>query len=79
MPVSSCSAPIGQVDSHAALRQLGLQLAERAEEVGALPVEHVHEHEAGEAELVGELPRTSGAHLDAHDAAHAEERSLDHP
>jgi hypothetical protein len=34
-----------QVDGDAALGQLGLELPERPEEVGALPVEHVDEEQ----------------------------------
>ena len=56
MPVSSCSAPIGSCDGDAALGELRLQRLERAEEVGALAVEHVHEDDAREPELLGARP-----------------------
>ena len=66
-----------QVDGDAARRELLLHLAERAEEVGALAVEHVDEEDARDPELVGALPDPRGADLDAHDAAEDEERALD--
>ena len=45
------------VHGDALRRELVAQRLERAEEVGALAVEHVHEDDAREAELVGEPPR----------------------
>ena len=57
MPVSSCSAPIGSAHGDARARELLLDLAERAVEVGPLAVEHVHEDDARQAALVGTLPR----------------------
>ena len=45
-----------------------LERVERAEEVGALAVEHVHEHEPGQALGVGALPEAIGVHLDPHHA-----------
>ena len=45
-----------EVDGDAARRQLLLHLPERAEEVGALAVEHVDEEDAGDPELLGPLP-----------------------
>ena len=67
-----------QVDGDASLRELLLHLLERAEEVGALAVEHVDEEEARDPELLGPLPEPRGADLDAHHAAEDEERALDH-
>ena len=58
-----------QVDGDAARRELLLELAEGAEEVRALAVEHVHEEEARDAELLGALPHPPGPDLDSHDAA----------
>ncbi len=60
-------------------RELVAQRLERAEEVGALAVEHVDEDHAREAELVGELPRPRRAHLDAHHGRDGHERALDDP
>ena len=51
----------------------GLQ---RAEEVGALAVEHVHEDHPREVELLGARPQPPRAHLDAHDAVDDEDRRL---
>ena len=67
-----------EVDGDAALGELLLELAECAEEVGALAVEHVHEDEAREPELLGALPHPAGADLDAHHPADDDERALDH-
>ena len=66
-----------QLDGDAARRKLLLHLTERAEEVGALPVEHVDEEDARDPELVGALPDPSRPDLDAHDAAEHEQRPLD--
>ena len=52
---------------------------ERAEEVGALAVEHVHEDDARKAELVGKPPGARGADLDAHHGRDRHERAFDHP
>ena len=68
-----------EVHGDAALRELLLQLPERAEEVGALAVEHVDEEEARDPELLGALPDPRRSHLDAHHAAEDDERALDHP
>ena len=68
-----------QLDGDAARRELLLHLAERAEEVGALPVEHVDEEDARDPELVGALPDARRPDLDAHDAAEDEQRPLDDP
>jgi hypothetical protein len=68
-----------QVHRDAALRQLLLARAQRPEEVGALAVEHVDEDEPREAELLRPLPDARRPHLDAHDAAEDDERTLDYP
>ena len=68
-----------EVHRHAALGELLLHLAERAEEVGSLAVEHVDEEEASDPELLGPLPDPRGADLDAHHAAEDDERALDDP
>ncbi len=65
------------VHGDALRRELVPKRFERAEEVGALAVEHVHEDDAREAELVGELPRARRTHLDAHDRGDGHERALD--
>ena len=57
--------------------ELVSQRLERAEEVGALAVEHVHEDDAREAELVGELPGARRSDLDAHHGGDRHERPLD--
>ncbi len=69
--------PDRQVHGDAALRELLLQLAERAEEVGALAVEHVDEEHTGDPELLGPPPDPRRADLDAHHAAQDDERALD--
>ena len=66
-----------QVDGDAARRELLLDLGERAVEVGALPVEHVHEEDAREAEIVGEMLDPRGADLEAHHRVDDDERALD--
>ena len=66
-----------QVHGDAVLRELRAQRLEDAEEVGALAVEHVHEHDAREAEVGRALPEPRRADLDAHHAAGDEERALD--
>ena len=66
-----------QMHGDAALGELLLQLAEGAEEVGALAVEHVDEDDAREPELLGALPDAARADLDAHHAADEHERALD--
>jgi hypothetical protein len=66
-----------QVHCDAAVRELALELAERAREVGALAVEHVHEEDAREAELLGAAPHPAGLHLDAHDTAEHDQGALD--
>ena len=58
---------------------MGLDRLERAEEARALPVEHVHEQDAREAERVGAIPDAAGVHLHAHHPAENDERALDHP
>ena len=66
-----------QLDRHAALRQLLLDGGEHAEEVGALAVEHVHEDDAREPELLGAVPHARRVHLDAHHAGDDDERAFD--
>ena len=58
-----------QVHGDAALGELLAELLERAEEVGALAVEHVHEDDAREPERLGAVPDAARLHLDAHHAA----------
>src|SRR5207237_1737305 len=70
-------SPDPQVDGDAVLRELALELVERAREVGALAVEHVHEEDARELELVGTAPQAARLHLDAHHAADDDEGALD--
>ena len=55
-----------------------LQRLQRPEEVGPLAVEHVHEHQAREVELLGALPQARGAHLHAHDRVDHEHGGLAH-
>src|SRR3712207_7291428 len=45
---------------HHVLAEGALERLERAEEVGALAVEHVHEEKAREPELLGALPQPVG-------------------
>ena len=66
-----------QVDGHALRGELRAQRFERAEEVGALAVEHVHVEDACEAELVGARPVPGGLNLDAHDRADTDQRTFD--
>ena len=68
-----------EVHGDAALGELLLQLAERAEEVGPLAVEHVDEEKARDPELLGPLPDARRADLDAHHAAEDDEGALDDP
>ena len=55
-PWSSCSRADRDLGGHHVLAEGLLERVERAEEVGALAVEHVHEDDAREAELGGALP-----------------------
>ena len=66
-----------QLDDDAALGQLLAHRVEILEEVRPLAVQHVHEDDAREAELLGAPPQARGADLDAHHAADREERTLD--
>jgi hypothetical protein len=66
-----------KLDRHAALGQLLLDGCEDAEEVGALAVEHVHEDDAREAELLGAVPHARRVHLDAHHAGDDDDRPFD--
>ena len=67
-----------QADGDAACRELFLELPERAVEVGALTVEHVHEDDAREAARLRALPDPPRADLHAHDGAHDDERPVRH-
>jgi hypothetical protein len=67
-----------QVDGDTAVGELRAERLERAEEVGPLAVEHVHEDDPREAEIVGALPEPRRPDLDAHHAADGEQRALDH-
>src|SRR5438477_2073047 len=67
------------MDCDAAGRKLLAQRVEGAKEIGALAVEHVHDHDAREVALLGPLPGAGRLHLDAHDGADHNERSLDDP
>ena len=60
------------------LAESGLERFERAEEVGALAVEHVDEHQPGEVELGRPLPQPVGVDLDAHHRVDHEHRGLAH-
>ena len=70
--------PDGDVHRHALVRQLRAERLEHAEEIGTLPVEHVHDLDAGEPRLVRTLPVTRGLHLDSHHGAHREHSAFDH-
>jgi hypothetical protein len=54
------------------------QRLQRAEEIGALAVQPVHDHGAGQVELRGELPDLLGLHLHAGDGIDDHHRGLDH-
>ena len=58
-------------------RELRAERLERAEEVGALAVEHVHEDEAREPELLAEAPCARCPDLDAHHARDGDEHAVD--
>src|SRR2546426_3646239 len=47
----------------------------RSKEVGALAVEHVHDHDPRKVVLVRALPRPGGLDLDAHHGARSEEHT----
>jgi hypothetical protein len=66
-----------ELDRDATVRELLAQRAERAEEVRALAVEHVHEDDARQAELLRARPHTRGVHLDAHHRGRNDERAFD--
>ena len=72
-------APDRQVHGDAVLRELRAQRLEDAEEICALAVEHVHEHDPRKPEVGRALPEPRRAHLDPHHAAGDEERALDDP
>ena len=67
-----------QANGNAACRELLVELTERAVEVGALTVEHIHEDDAREAARIRALPDPSRPDLHAHDGAHEHERSVGH-
>ena len=77
MPVSSCSAADRNVHRDALRRETVAQRLERPEEVGAFAVEHVHEDDACEIELVGQPPGARRPDLDAHHGRHRYECTLD--
>ena len=66
-----------QMDRDALGGELRLERLESPEEARALTVEHVHEEDAGEAELVRALPDAARVHLHTHDAAQDDQRALD--
>ena len=70
--------PDRDVDRDALRGELVLDLAERPEEVGALPVEHVDHQDAREAELLGKPLHPRRADLEAHHPRDDDERALDH-
>ncbi len=55
-----------------------LERIERAEEVGALAVEHVDEDEPREVEFLGPLPEADRLDLSAHHGVDHEDRRLAH-
>ena len=57
--------------------ELRLERLESPEEARPLTVEHVHEEDAGEAELVRALPDAARVHLHPHHAAQDDQRALD--
>ena len=68
--------PDRQMNGDTARRELVLDLRQRAVEVGALAVEHVHEQDARQPELVGEVLDARSAHLEPHDRVDDDQRSL---
>ena len=66
-----------QMDRDAAVGELLLERGQRAVEVGALAIEHVHEDDPRELELLGTRPDARGVHLDAHHGGDDDERALD--
>ena len=65
------------VHGDAVRRQLGANPFERAEEVGALAIEHVHDHDTGDVPVLAAVPGSPRADLDAHHAADDDELALD--
>ena len=63
-------APVGELQAHR---------LERPEEVGSLAVEHVHDRDAGQAEVGRALPHSACPDLDAHHAAEHDDDTLDDP
>jgi hypothetical protein len=68
MPRNPASWPMGSSRGAMPVPQLG----ERGVEAGPLPVELVHEHHAGHAQLGRQRPRLLGLDLDAVHRAHHE-------
>ena len=68
--------PDRQMNGDAARRELVLDLRQRAVEVGAFAVEHVHEQDPRQPELVGEVLDARSAHLQPHDRVDDDQRSL---
>ena len=66
-----------QLDRDAAVGELLLHRREHTVEVGALAVEHVHEHDARQLEIFRARPHTGGVHLDAHHPGDDDQRALD--
>ena len=67
-----------KVDGDAFVGELLPCRLERAEEVGALAVEHVHEQNARKTMLVSPLPEPRRLDLDTHHGAEREQRAFDH-
>jgi hypothetical protein len=68
----------GQLERRDAGTEAGTDLVERALVVGAVEVELVDEHHAGQAEVGGQLPDRLGLCLHPVDRAHDEHREVDH-
>ncbi len=66
----------GELQRRDAGAELVLELVEGARERRPLAVELVHEHGAGETELLGHAPHQLGLHLDAFDRRHHEHREV---
>ena len=79
MPVSSCSVPIGRWTATQRSESCERMPSRRAEEIGALAVEHVDEDHARVTARVGALPEARGADLHAHHRGDDDERSLHDP
>ena len=77
-PRTSCSEPIGISVATTCGPKARLQRLERAEEVGALAVEHVDEDQPRDVELGCALPEPLRRDLDAHDRVDDEDGRLAH-